>query len=241
MFWASANDNGCHFCHHCHRRTSQHQLNIKVDTNILFSALIQWIYVNLLIAASENICVRPPAHQAARIHWIHTAGGASSSISMVVVFARLFVLFVWSHNLWLTSQGFYQCYFCPTLACTTPIVFICRKDIPHNCKCNITYAWFWIQIVQKKIWNIFITSIHGLVYFHKNTKQVFEEFLKTKDAISLKQHQWLFLECIILIIIDDFKVKVISITCISFIQWCDGYFRALLFTTEFLVYVDGFK
>ncbi len=90
-------------------------------------------------------------------------------------------------------------------------------------------------------WNIFITSIHGLVYFHQNTKQVFKEVPKTKDAISLKQHQQLFLECIILITVDDINVKVISITCISLIQWCDGCFRALLFTMEFLVYVDGFK
>ncbi len=72
--------------------------------------------------------------------------------------------------------------------------------------------------LSKKNWNIFITSIHGLVYFHQNTKEVFKEFLKTKDGISLKQHQRFFLECIILIIIDDINVKVISITCISFIQ-----------------------
>jgi hypothetical protein len=33
-------DNGCHFGHHCCRRTSQHQLNIEVDTNTLISTLI---------------------------------------------------------------------------------------------------------------------------------------------------------------------------------------------------------
>ncbi len=53
----------------------------------------------------------------------------------------------------------------------------------------------------------------GLVYFHQNTKQFFEEFPKTKDAISLKQHKWFFLECIILIIIDDINVKVIDRNC----------------------------
>jgi hypothetical protein len=98
------------------------------------------------------------------------------------------------------------------------IVFICRKDVPHNCKCDITYAQFWIKTVLDFSWNIFITSIHGLVNFHQNTKQVFKEFPKTKDAISLKQHQQFFLECIILIIVDDINVKVISITCICFIQ-----------------------
>ncbi len=63
--------------------------------------------------------------------------------------------------------------------------------------------------------NIFITSTHGLVYFHQNTKEVFKELPKTKDTISLKQHQQFFLECIILIIIDDINVKVISITWIG--------------------------
>jgi hypothetical protein len=60
--------------------------------------------------------------------------------------------------------------------------------------------------------------MYGHVYFHQNTKEVFQEFPKTKDAISLKQHQRFFLECIILFIIDDINVKVISITCIGFIQ-----------------------
>ena len=69
---------------------------------------------------------------------------------------------------------------------------------------------------QNFFWNIFITSIHGLVYFHQNTKQVIKDFLKTKDAISLKQHQQFFLEYIILIMVDDINVKVISITGISF-------------------------
>ncbi len=36
--------------------------------------------------------------------------------------------------------------------------------------------------------NIFIISIHGLVYFHQNTKEVFKEFPKTKDAKTL--HWW---------------------------------------------------
>jgi hypothetical protein len=66
--------------------------------------------------------------------------------------------------------------------------------------------------------NIFIISIHGLVYFHQNTKEVFKEFPKTKDAKTLKHHQRFFFECIVLITIDDINVKVISITCVGFIQ-----------------------
>jgi hypothetical protein len=68
--------------------------------------------------------------------------------------------------------------------------------------------------VQTFVWNIFIISIHGLVYFHQNTKQFYVEFPETKDAITLKQHQQFFLECIDLIS-DDVIVKVISITCIG--------------------------
>jgi hypothetical protein len=121
------------------------------------------------------------------------------------------------------------------------IVFIRRKDIPHNHRCDITYAQFWIKVVHKCFGNIFIISIYGLVYFHQNTKQFFVEFTGTKDALSLKQHQQFFFECIVLIIVDDVNIKVISITYIDFIQLCDGWFRDLLFITEFLVYVDGFK
>ncbi len=37
MFWASADNDGCRFGHHCHRQTSQHQLNIEVDRNKLIT------------------------------------------------------------------------------------------------------------------------------------------------------------------------------------------------------------
>ncbi len=79
-------------------------------------------------------------------------------------------------------------------------------------KCDSGYK------LSKKNWNIFIISIHGLVYFHQSTKEVFKEFPKTKDAKNLKQHQRFFLECIVLIIIDDINVKAISIACFGFIQ-----------------------
>ncbi len=106
--------------------------------------------------------------------------------------------------------------------------------------------WHHISVIldtncQKLIWNIFIISIHGLVYYHQNTKEVFKEFPKTKDAKTLKYHQQFFLECIVVIIVDDINVKVMSITCIGFIRWCDGWFRVLLFTTFFRLYVDSFK
>jgi hypothetical protein len=73
------------------------------------------------------------------------------------------------------------------------------------------------EIVQKFVWNTFIVSKHGLVYFHQNTKQFFLEFPETKDAIALKQHQRFFLECIDLISDDVRNLKVISIKCIGFI------------------------
>jgi hypothetical protein len=41
-------------------------------------------------------------------------------------------------------------------------------------------------------WNMFIISIHGLVYLYQNTKHFFVEFPETKDATTLKQHQQFF-------------------------------------------------
>ena len=38
--------------------------------------------------------MRKAAHQAAWVHQIHAAGGASSSTTMVMVFVMLFVLFM---------------------------------------------------------------------------------------------------------------------------------------------------
>jgi len=45
--------------------------------------------------ASKQSCARPPTPQAAWVHQIHAAVGASGSITMVMVFVMLFVLFVW--------------------------------------------------------------------------------------------------------------------------------------------------
>ncbi len=75
-----------------------------------------------------------------------------------------------------------------------------------------------MENVQKFVWNIFNISKHGLVYFHLNTKQNFVEFLKAKDAITLQQHQGFFLECVVIVIADEFSVEVVSITCSGFIQ-----------------------
>jgi hypothetical protein len=54
--------------------------------------------LNLFIAltvASGRTCARLPTPQAAWVHQIHAAGGVSGSITMVMVFVMLFVLFVW--------------------------------------------------------------------------------------------------------------------------------------------------
>ena len=44
--------------------------------------------------ASEQTFARPPTPQAAWVHQIHAAGGASGSTTMVMVFVMWFVLFV---------------------------------------------------------------------------------------------------------------------------------------------------
>jgi len=46
------------------------------------------------MAASGHTCARPTTPQVAWVHQIHTAGGASGSTTMMMVFVMLFVLFV---------------------------------------------------------------------------------------------------------------------------------------------------
>ena len=81
--------------------------------------------------------------------------------------------------------------------------------------------------------------LEHLHYFHTWScllpSKIQNKFLKNsqepKMQKTLKQHQQFYLECLVLIIVDDINDKVTSITCIGFIQWCDGWFRVLLFTT----------
>ena len=46
------------------------------------------------MAELERTCARPPTPQAAWVHQIHAAGGASGSNTMVMLFVMLFVIFV---------------------------------------------------------------------------------------------------------------------------------------------------
>ncbi len=83
------------------------------------------------------------------------------------------------------------------------------------------------------------TLLEHLHYFHtwscllpSKYKTSFLRIHKNQRCKNpLKHHQRFFLECIVLIIVDEINAKVISIKCIGFIQWCDGWFRVLLFTT----------
>ena len=67
------------------RATSIHQIHDINLVNLL----------NYLMAASEKICARTPAPRATSIHQIHAAGGLGGSTTVVMVFVRWFVLFVW--------------------------------------------------------------------------------------------------------------------------------------------------
>jgi hypothetical protein len=58
----------------------------KVDKNILISTLMNKIKQNPSTAALERTCARPPTPRLVWYHWIHTTGGASGAITMVVVF-----------------------------------------------------------------------------------------------------------------------------------------------------------
>jgi hypothetical protein len=46
------------------------------------------------MAELERTCARPPTPQAAWVHQIHAAGGASGFNTMMMLFVMLFVLFV---------------------------------------------------------------------------------------------------------------------------------------------------
>ena len=96
ILWASASNSGCHFGHHCCRRTSPVRDHAEVNRNKLITALILWIYINPSIAALEKICARASAPQAVSIHQIHTARGVGGSTTMVVVFVVCVCCVLWS-------------------------------------------------------------------------------------------------------------------------------------------------
>ena len=75
------------------------------------------------MAASERTCARPSTPQAAWVHQIHVAGGASCSITMMMVFVRSlcflcgFLLVTHQSLSYLCFRGVTKC---PTQACTIP-------------------------------------------------------------------------------------------------------------------------
>ena len=91
---AAAGNNGRRFGHHCRWRTSPNSIKQEASINKLISTLIYGIYLIASTEASGRTCARPPTPQAAWVHQIHAAGGASGSTTMVMVFVMLFVLFV---------------------------------------------------------------------------------------------------------------------------------------------------
>ncbi len=101
---AAADGNGCHFGHHCHRWTSQIREHAEVDRNYLITTLIYWFYQNPSTAASERTWARPPATRTVWIHWIHAAGGANGSITMVVVFVGCLCYCGWTRDV--TSSSY---------------------------------------------------------------------------------------------------------------------------------------
>ncbi len=66
------------------------------------------MYLNPSIVTLDNICARPPAPWAAWNHQIHTAGGASGSIIMVVVFVGCLCCCGWTHDV--TSSSYIKWY-----------------------------------------------------------------------------------------------------------------------------------
>ena len=86
------------------------------------------------MAAMEQTFARLPTPQAAWVHQIHAAGGASSSITMVMVFVRslCFLCGFWlgTHHLdlfYLLTIRFKGVTKCPTQACTIPRAILMAK------------------------------------------------------------------------------------------------------------------
>ncbi len=63
-----------------------------------------WFYQNPLTAALKQTWARPPATRTVWIHWIHAAGGASGSITMVVVFDGCLCCCGWTRDV--TSSSY---------------------------------------------------------------------------------------------------------------------------------------
>ncbi len=91
------------FGHHCCRQTSQHQLNIEVDTNILISTLIYWIWLpfdsgiekwmrNATCHLDGMVLLNPRCWRGERLH--HHGGGVCW-------------LFVLCENMWLSYLALY--------------------------------------------------------------------------------------------------------------------------------------
>jgi hypothetical protein len=76
------------------------------------------------------------------------------------------------------------------------IVFICRKDIPHNYKCAITWVWFWIQNVKMK------QCLHFLFSFQKCWSNSSSSFVVLDSPSGNVNKKWSSLEAV-----RGFKVK----------------------------------
>ncbi len=101
---AAADGNGCRFGHHRCRQTSQIREHAEVDRNKLMTTLIYWFYQTPSTAVLEQTWARPPATWMSWNHQIHAAGGASGSITMVVVFVGCLCCCGWTRDV--TSSSY---------------------------------------------------------------------------------------------------------------------------------------
>ena len=154
---AAADDKGCSFGHHCRRRMSPNSIKHRGQQNKLISTLILWIYWIASRVASERTCTRPPTPQAAWVHQIHVAGGASGSTTMVMVFGRwlcflcVFFLLV-THQLDTSYLRFRGVTKCPTQACTIPIwqQWLNAKEIIFGC-CFLADHQIMLRLPSRKV------------------------------------------------------------------------------------------
>ncbi len=128
------------------RRTSQIKKHTEVDRNKLIPTVIYWFLQNPSTAASERTWARPPATWMVWIHWIYAAGGASGSITMVVVFVGCLQCCGWTRDV--TSSSYVKRYERITLR----LGYGCHKVSHPGLHHTFCYCKFNVSLCLLPIW-----------------------------------------------------------------------------------------
>ncbi len=147
----AANGNLRHTGHHCCRQTSQIREHTEVVITKLITTVIYWFLQNPLIGASEQTWARPPTTRTVWIHRIHAAGGASGSITMVVVFVGCLWCCGWTRDV--TSSLYVKRYERITQGRVMGVI----KWLTQACTIPGMHAIF-VSLTNKIWWFFYITN-----------------------------------------------------------------------------------